>query len=148
MSYKEVANKLMRYQTRATVYSPYSDLLQPQDIEIMPASQVTHEGVCQVRILQGESGTTVIATEIDINPGASVTNAVEAIATQAVKDFSLDPHRTRFIEHYAQESYEERNRNEPETYDEVSFTWQDSTATNPQWRRLQSEEIADLADIL
>ncbi len=88
----------------------------------------------------------VIATERHDNPGMSVTNAIAEIATQAVTALALVPEETRFIEHYSQESYEQRNPNEPETYDEVTFTWKDRTASNPRWRRLQPQEIAEFTD--
>src|SRR6266568_4896640 len=42
----------------------------------------------------------VMATEIAENPGISITNSSEAMATEVVKRFKLNPEDTRFIEHY------------------------------------------------
>ncbi len=141
--FKEVASRTFHFQTKATVYGVFADMMKPQDQAIMPYQQFGQRGLCHLRILQQEQKTIVIATEIPVNPGKSVTNAAEAIATQAVQEFQLDPTTTRFIEHYTKESYEGSD----EGHYEVTFTWHEKEATNPQWRRLEPHEIAELGDI-
>ncbi len=84
-----------------------------------------------------------IATEIKGDPGQSITNAAEELATQLVAAFNMEPDQARFIEHYTPASYEGSHDT---SYDEVTFTWQGKQARNPQWRRLQPHEIADLQD--
>ena len=46
------------------------------------------------------------------NPGMSVTNASEDIATQIVRAFNLDPTRICWIEHYPQETWRAHGREE------------------------------------
>lgn len=42
----------------------------------------------------------VVVTELDDNPGTSVTNAAEHLATVVCDLYTLDPERLRWIEHY------------------------------------------------
>lgn len=142
--YKEVANQTFHFQTKSTMYGLFADLMNTQDQAIMPFQQFGERGLCHLRILQKGKRTTVIAIEIPVNPGKSVTNAAEDIATQVVQQFHLDPMKTRFIECYSKDSYEGARA---ETYDEVTFTWQERKASNPQWRRLEPHEIAELLDV-
>ena len=141
--YKEIASQVFEYRTKATVYGVFADLVKPQHQAIMPYQQFGQRGMCHLRILQQEKESIVIATETAVNPGKSVTNAAEDIATQAVQQFQLDPTTTRFIEHYTKESYE----GSEEGHFEVTFTWQEQEATNPQWKPLQPHEIAALTDV-
>lgn len=146
MSYKEKLSQVFHYQTTSTVYGLFSEVPDMSDQSFMSSSQVSEKGLCQLRILQDGERTTVIATEIAMNTGKSVTNAAEAIATQAARTFRLDPTKTRFIEHYSKESFE--GRNGTEVWDEVVFQWSETEeAHTPRWRRLQPQEIAALNDI-
>jgi hypothetical protein len=52
------------------------------------------------RINLADGRTIIIVTEIDGNPGASVTNAAELIATQVCQRFDIDPAKLVWIEHY------------------------------------------------
>lgn len=139
---KELANQTFHFQTKSTYYGLFADVVKPQEQAIMPYQQVSERGLCHLRIFQKGKKTTVIATELAINPGKSVTNAAEAIATQVVEQFQLDPTKTRFIERYTNESYE--GSKTQDTYDEVTFTWRKKKASNPKWRHLQQHEIAEL----
>ncbi len=143
--YKEVANRTFHFQTKSTMYGLFADLMKPQDQALLPFQQVSERGLCSLRILQKGKRTMVIATEIPVNPGKSVTNAAEDIATQVVQQFHLDPMKTKFIECYNKESFE--GTRFAEMYDEVTFTWQEKQASNPQWRRLEPHEIAELLDV-
>jgi len=141
--YIEVANTPFGYFTKANIYEVFD---RPDKPQALPYPSMRQPATCHLRVLRRETHTVVIATEIPDNPGASVTNAASDLATKAVRDFSLNPRRTQFIEHYTPDSYGERNPHDPETYDEVTFTWADTTATNPTWRRLQPHEIAEFRD--
>jgi len=55
---------------------------------------------CRMRIFKHDNQTVVVMTEVGDNPGTSVTNMVEHIATQACEFYNLDPARCVFIEHY------------------------------------------------
>ena len=56
---------------------------------------------CALEILRLRDGrTAVIATEVADNPGTSVTNAFELLATDVCAWFAIDPRRLVWIEHY------------------------------------------------
>jgi len=143
--YKELANRRFAYFTKNTVYGLFERVDKPDSPAVLPYQSRRQRGECQVRILQGKTQTVVMATELGENPGKSVTNAIEDIATQVVTAFHLTPASTRFIEHYNEESYAaDKRAGEPPTYDEVTFMWHGEKATSPTWRRLQPHEIAEL----
>jgi|GraSoiStandDraft_24_1057298.scaffolds.fasta_scaffold292817_2 hypothetical protein len=75
----------------------------------------------------------------------SITNASEWLASHIATEYELDPRSTRFIEHYSEASYGDTSM--PDTYDEVAFAWNGRKAHDPQWRRLQGEELAALQAI-
>ena len=56
---------------------------------------------CSLEVLPLSDGrTAVIATEVADNPGTSVTNAFELLATDVCARFTIDPRRLVWIEHY------------------------------------------------
>jgi hypothetical protein len=97
---------------------------------------------CYLELWEGDTETLVITTEIAANPGMSITNAYEWLATQIAREHWLDPQRTRWIEHYGPMSYEYGRT--PDTYDLVTLIWDGRAASNPDWRRLTSAEVAAL----
>ncbi len=56
------------------------------------------------------------------------------IASQAVKDFGIDPHRMRWIEYYPAAEDENLRYSSGERFDEVVFTWRDEDALYPGWK--------------
>lgn len=100
---------------------------------------------CRLRIYKHDGKTIFLLTELPDNPGMSVTNAVELIATWLLNDHKLDPSEVFFIEHCP--SGPDRD----ETYDQVSLNctqrfpldgkrspW---VAETPNWRRITLEEV-------
>ena len=56
---------------------------------------------CGLEIIELPDGrTVVIATELSDNPGVSVTNFAEELATLVCNGFSIDPNTLVWIEHY------------------------------------------------
>src|SRR5260370_42640030 len=110
MSKRELFNGIFEYQGGATDHELYETLRtrpdQEIEMEIIPTGTLRFASHCHLRILQNDQETLVIATEVNTNPGTSITNAAEIIATNVVKHRQLDPTRTRFIEHYKPESFE------------------------------------------
>ena len=104
MNKHELFNGIFEYQGSTTVYEPYETLRtrpgQEMEMDIIPVGTLTSPAHCHLRILQNDQETLVIATELASNPGKSITNAAEIIATDVVKRWQLDPHKTQFIEHY------------------------------------------------
>ncbi len=103
MSKRELFNDIFEYKGRTTVYEPYETLRtrpdQETDMDIFPVGTLTFTSHCHLHILRNDQETLVIATEVSTNPGTSITNATEIIATDVVKRWQLDPRKTRFIEH-------------------------------------------------
>jgi hypothetical protein len=111
-------------------------------IELVPASG--GRGPADDRVV-------VIATELIDNPGMSVTNAVEALATQACEQFDLNPRSVVWIEFYGYPANEDPLAARP--YDRVRFasvnsrgplghpSW--SPMTDDAWRELGLEPRRD-----
>ncbi len=134
---KELFSGIYEYQTESSIFD-LSNFTTPHMTS-------TENAVCHLRILQNRTTTIVIATELATNPGMSITNAAEVLASKIVKQFHLDPKNTRFIEHYGQESYDyEKGRERADTYDVITFTWKDTTALQPVWRPADAKEMQKL----
>src|SRR6266702_445858 len=136
---KELANRTFHFQTNSGLFN---DPGKSQDQAIIPSPLASELGLCHLRVLQREQETIVIATELAVNPGKSVTNAAEAIASQVIQQFQLDPTSTRFLEVYTIGSYE--GSDTKGIFDEVTFTWRERQAFHPRWRKLQHHEMAEL----
>ncbi len=89
-------------------------------------------GLCRVRSFVGESGTTVLLTDLgNLNDGQSVTNAVELIITSLFeRGFVIPP--AIFIEHY------ERSEFEPDTFDIVSIS------PKTEWNSISRKKVLNL----
>ena len=134
---KELFSGMYAYQTESAIFD-LSNFATPQMTS-------TENAVCHLRIIQNRTATFVIATELATNPGMSITNAAEVLASKIAKQFHLNPKTTRFIEHYGQESYDyEEGRKRADTYDEVTFTWNGTGATHPVWKPAEAKEIQQL----
>lgn len=118
---------------------------------------------CWLHLFTNDFYTVVIASEVGTNPGTSVTNIAEGIATQVVRDWKLIPQQLTWIEHYPwgediwkraqtrgktpREFYTEHDIGE-ETFSHVIFgpwtydVWlQDSRFMQVQWRCLPREAV-------
>lgn len=134
---KELFSGMYTYQTESAIL----------DLSGNATSQftTTENAVCYLRIFQDKATSLVIATELNTNPGMSITNAAEVLASKIVNQFQLNPHTTRFIEHYGQESYEpEEGRERADTFDEVTFFWHGKNAIYPEWKPADAKEIGKL----
>ena len=98
--------------------------------------------ICRLRVYESWAGTILLASELADNPGFSITNSAEALATALVERYSLDPGRAVFLEHYDRASYPGMPR-EP-TFDAVSFTWAGGCASAPRWKRLSGADLGAL----
>lgn len=94
------------------------------------------DALCRVRIFHAATGT-VYALLTDLgerNPGQSVTNSVESLAT-ALVDSGHIPGSARLIEHYEEGSYRQ------ETYDVVTLE-----GTVPKWQNISRTNAAELIE--
>jgi hypothetical protein len=94
---------------------------------------------CALEILPASHGrTVVIATEVKDNPGTSITNSAEHVAHRVCMEFSIDPLRLVWIEHYGYPSPGDAAKRHPRTYDLVTFqvlpAGHDAMFTQPKWR--------------
>ncbi len=101
-----------------------------------------HESRCGVKIVRKENQTTVILTELPNNPGTSITNCFEDIATKIYKERfqHLEPTSIRWIENYPVE--EGSIFHHEETFDEVTLEWDGNQYRHPHWKRIKFEEAA------
>ena len=104
----------------------------------------TCDSKCDLEIVRSVGWTTlVICTELENNPGTSVTNAAEMIATRLCQeDPTMDPEGLIWIEHYPERSAGRGQQPSPETWDMVVFTYRaGQTFRRPAWRRVSAEEV-------
>lgn len=98
---------------------------------------------CALEMLPLRDGrTAVIATEVADNPGTSVTNAFELLATDVCARFTIDPRRLVWIEHYGYPVA--ACPTEARGFDMVRFTiapTPDGTCfSNMQWRLMRDTD--------
>ncbi|MFN3333808.1 MAG: hypothetical protein ACK47M_14975 [Caldilinea sp.] len=105
-----------------------------------PRDYLQMSGRCRVRIYpRNRNAHTVLLTELSTNAGESISSACERIATDLAVTKRLNPKTTRWIQH------DPTRDDQPEVCDEVQFTWDgDFTASDPQWQRLDDEQIEAL----
>ena len=94
-----------------------------------PARTCPRAGRCRVRVFRAAEApdhAVVLVTDLgDGNPGPSVTNAAEEIATEVLRRYGLDPARTLFVEHYdgrTPGTAATARRDGAEDFDRVAFT--------------------------
>ena len=84
---------------------------------------------------------TIIMTERDDNPGPSVTNASEYIATRVMKDMKFNPGLCSFVEHYDRTD----RRDCIPTWDKVSYKWVNTekgwNASSPSWSPIAGSQV-------
>jgi hypothetical protein len=82
------------------------------------------------------SRTLVVCTELPNNPGTSVTNFAEQLATLVCQRFAIAPQDLLWIEHYPAS---ETHGPEPD-WDWVEFTWTGHEFIHPRWRPVRPED--------
>lgn len=88
-----------------------------------------HAGVYDIAIAEAGDVVTVVVREREDNPGRSVTNCIEEIATAVLRRTGLDAKRMRFFETYSGR----------DAVDEVTFEAVGPDGfMGPNWRRLNS----------
>lgn len=116
------------------------------------------EGVCGVSIFQSRPDMAVVVlTEVQGNPGMSVTNAVEYIATKAKRAFlpNVAQDQVIWVERYEKAANEEvrevrdekagafmegRQVQIGETFDLVTFKFEEDGYASPSWRPIGNRD--------
>lgn len=82
-----------------------------------------------------------IATELKDNPGASITNRADVLATQIVRNLDMNPNKFMLIEHYDARSYGDPN--EAERFALVTFTWNKAAERfeSPNWVHIDRDYL-------
>jgi hypothetical protein len=80
-----------------------------------------------------------VATELPDNPGTSVTNSAEHLATAMREEYRLKPEDVIWIEHYP----EAKDRRK-ESFDLVRFAVVGDTFRTPVWTRITEQAVDEL----
>jgi len=97
---------------------------------------------CRIRLYEGEGKPpVVIATELDSNPGTSVTNRAEAIAHLMWQYLERPPAGMVFIENYPDRCFIGDRPMMRESFDLVSFEWGSGRPEKPVWRRISRSQV-------
>lgn len=103
-------------------------------------------GCCRIRIYskkndgnQEAKQWVVISSEIKENKGQSITNCVETLFKKVCKYYEINPEKTTWIEHYNQESYEDKDREEE--YSLVNLSNKRSS-----WAYLKNQDLEKLIE--
>jgi hypothetical protein len=99
-------------------------------------------GLCRLRVYKGRGGKpVVIVTQFNDNPGTSIANVAESLATQ-VYDHELGRPRTGMV--WIQHFVAMAGAPDTETYDLVTFSDGPNGFVDPVWRRLTLEQVIEL----
>lgn len=99
-------------------------------------------GWCRIDIVRNGEKYVVVFTEMNANPGASVTNAIEDIVNtffETMPHFNI--HNTEFVERY---------EDKPKELDAITLMYNEKGrhASNPTWRRMRGDPCLKLLEIL
>jgi hypothetical protein len=84
--------------------------------------------------------TVVICTELPDNPGTSVTNFAEDLATLVCRRFRIASDKLVWIEHYPPSA----SHGPKADWDRVEFSWDGDCFQQPRWRPMRSEDWKQL----
>ena len=98
---------------------------------------------CGLEVIRHRSFDLVIATEIADNPGTSVTNVSERLATGVCKDWGIPARSLVWVEHYPKRGREHEPYAPDESWDLVQFYLDPAQGrfANPVWFRLSEEQM-------
>jgi len=100
------------------------------------------DSYCDIEAHRRSDGKYVfVATELRDNPGTSVTNYAEHLATAMRRQYGLKPEDMIWIEHYP----EARDRRK-ESFDLVRFVVEGDSFRRPVWTRITEQAVGDLID--
>ena len=108
------------------------------------------QSICYLRLYQPPESRPAIAifTELEGNPGTSVTNRIEVLATLAWEFLQKPEAAPVVIEHYPNRGVHNPHTEcwqFPESFDLVEFDRRhDSSFVKPRWRRIPSPEVEKL----
>ena len=84
----------------------------------------------------------IVSELFEDNPGTSVTGFIARLATVIVKEFGLDPEKTRFIEHCPDRG--SKLDHYRESFDLVRLLWDGEQYTDPEWVRITKNAMDEM----
>lgn len=95
------------------------------------------DSCCRIRIFHPHpEQVVVLASDLGIDAGTSITNCADGLATLVVGDFDLDPVLVLWVEHYPYL----RQVDPPAEFSRVQFDWIGCQATYPRWAPISRQE--------
>ena len=85
-------------------------------------------------------GNVVVATELEDNPGTSITNFAAELATMICKEYRIPMCKLIWIEHYPE------RENFPESYSIVNFEYMDGELCFPEWKYISKEKVWEIIE--
>ncbi len=100
-------------------------------------------GICGLKVVEKPDKTIVIATNLyDKNPGTSISRWSAQLATAICNDLKIEPRKLLFIEHNP--DIQSKLDFYKETFDVVTFQWEEDHFTKPEWKRITRDEVDKL----
>lgn len=101
--------------------------------------------VCAINVFHSPVRTVVLATETPDNPGTSVTNFAEYLATLVCRKYNISPMELVWVEHYPSQPSDDDYPNSGR-WAVVSFgwDWRRNGFTHPRWAHHSREDFEDL----
>ena len=96
---------------------------------------------CDLHVYRDGDAAVIVASERHDNPGASITNSYENLATGVYQKMELSVDQITWIEYYGAQAYGVRI---DETFDWVSLDRKGDRFVSPEWRRGSREELEQL----
>ncbi len=105
--------------------------------------------VCHIAIYDHAGTVVVICTEAPDNPGTSITNMAEHIATDVARIYQLAQEPFVWIEHYDDRSdpialKHAIRRTKGESFDRVEFRRRGTQLSEPDWRPISKAAVEEL----
>jgi hypothetical protein len=98
---------------------------------------------CGLKIVAKKDDTIVILSELfEDNPGTSVASFIARLATVIVKEFGIDPGKTRFIEHCPDRG--SKLDHYQESFDLVRLRWDGEQYADPEWVRITKNAVDEM----
>lgn len=96
---------------------------------------------CGLEYIRQKDSVMVVLTELNDNPGTSVTNMVEHLATMIFNEHLKDdytPEQVQWVEHYPDRGGTPEHPMFAESWDMVTMKWDGEKFSKPEWKHLKN----------